>query len=54
MIKTWTFQFKAQVENQNSLVTKNCVIGMTPGQTGLKILSPNLIVWVKTIFTMKH
>ena len=32
MIRTLAFQFKAQVENQNSLVTKNCVICMTPGQ----------------------
>ena len=47
MITNLAFQFKAQVENQkNSMVNKNCVICMTPGQTSLKILSPNLIVWI--------
>lgn len=47
MIGNLAFQFKAQVENQkNSMENKNCVICMTPGQTSLKILSPNLIVWI--------
>ena len=48
MIRNLAFQFKEQVKKnqKNSMVTKNCVICMTPGQTSLKILSSNLIVWI--------